>query len=168
MRKYGFRKQLPRNFKVEHYFLDPNDVAKIYAEADKLIGEHCHWSLHCGGIIVYDDKVPEKDILKDNQIKLTKYDVEEQNLIKIDLLCNRGLSQLWDIDKKMVHEYPVNDENVKKSYSENGDVIGLTQAESRTMQNALWQSRLKVTKTFALCLGYTCYTCRQQTQKELL
>ena len=37
-------------------FLDPNDVAKIYAEADKLIGEHCHWSLHCGGIIVYDDK----------------------------------------------------------------------------------------------------------------
>ena len=42
MRKYGFRKQLPRNFKVEHYFLDPNDVAKIYAEADKLIGEHCH------------------------------------------------------------------------------------------------------------------------------
>ena len=83
---------------MEHYF-DPNDVAKIYAEADKLIGEHCHWSLHCGGIIVYDDKVL-KDILKDNQIKLTKYDVEEQNLIKIDLLCNRGLSQLWDIDKK--------------------------------------------------------------------
>ena len=35
----------------------------------------------------------KKDILKDNQIKLTKYDVEEQNLIKIDLLCNRGLSR---------------------------------------------------------------------------
>lgn len=152
MRKYGFRKQLPRNFKVEHYFLDPNDVAKIYAEADKLIGEHCHWSLHCGGIIVYDDKVPEKDILKDNQIKLTKYDVEEQNLIKIDLLCNRGLSQLWDIEKKLVHEYPVNDENVEELFR-NGDVIGLTQAESRTMRKCVMAIQPKSYKDLALCLA---------------
>ena len=48
---------------------------------------------------MFNDKVPEDLWLEQErkQIKLDKYDVEEQNLIKIDLLCNRGLSQLWEL-----------------------------------------------------------------------
>ena len=96
-----------------------------------------------------------KDILKDNQIKLTKYDVEEQNLIKIDLLCNRGLSQLWDIDKKMVHEYPVNDKNVEELFR-NGDVIGLTQAESRTMRKCVMAIQPKLQRPCIVsCYNYS-------------
>ena len=70
------------------------------------------------------------------------------------MLCNRGLSQLWDIDKKLVHEYPVNDENVEELFR-NGDVIGLTQAESRTMRKCVMAIQPKSYKDLALCLAMT-------------
>ena len=67
------------------------------------MGTQRQWSLHCGGLIVFNDKVPSDLWLKQDkkQIVLDKYDVEEQNLIKIDLLCNRGLSQLWELSDRI-------------------------------------------------------------------
>ena len=88
--------------------------------------------MHCGGLIIYPDSIPQDLVLKDNQIRLTKYDVEEQNLIKIDLLCNRGLSQLWELDDRPLSDYDPYDEKTAKLLCK-GDVLGLTQAESPTM-----------------------------------
>ena len=135
LKDHGVKGRIPKYFKVTDYFSDPAKVAKIEKEAEALVGTHRHWSLHCGGIIVYDDGIPEDIVLKGNQIALTKYDVDEKNLIKIDLLCNRGLSQLWDIDGRPLDEYPYEDDLVSDLLCR-GDVIGLTQAESRTMRKA--------------------------------
>ena len=55
------------------------------------MGKQRNWSKHCGGIVIWKDGIPENLILKDNQIAADKYDVEDNNWIKIDLLCNRGL-----------------------------------------------------------------------------
>ena len=57
-------------------------------------------------------------------------------MIKIDLLCNRGLSQLWEINDTPLHRYPTEDKLTSELLSK-GDVIGLTQAESRTMRKTL-------------------------------
>ena len=135
LKQYGVKGRIPKRFKVEDYFADPFKVQKIKTEAEQLVGSHRHWSLHCGGIIVYEDGVPAELVLKDNQISLTKDDVDERNLIKIDLLCNRGLSQLWEIDGRDLSQYPYYDEDVSEMLCR-GDVIGLTQAESRTMRKA--------------------------------
>ena len=91
LKDHGVKGRIPKYFKVTDYFSDPAKVAKIEKEAEALVGTHRHWSLHCGGIIVYDDGIPEDIVLKGNQIALTKYDVDEKNLIKIDLLCNLSL-----------------------------------------------------------------------------
>lgn len=152
LKEKGVKGHIPKYFKVEDYFDDAGDIAEVHQEATELVGSHRHWSLHCGGIIVYDEGVPQDLILKDNQVKVTKYDVDEQNLIKIDLLCNRGLSQLWDIDDRPLSSYPYEDEKVSELLS-SGDVVGLTQAESRTMRKALMAIKPKSYRDVALALA---------------
>tara|TARA_Y100000816_G_C26091772_1_gene577084 strand:+ start:315 stop:2018 length:1704 start_codon:yes stop_codon:yes gene_type:complete len=152
LKEHGVKGRIPKHFKVADYFSNEDKITQIYTEASALVGTHRHWSLHCGGLIVYDDKVPEDLILKDNQINLTKYDVDEQNLIKIDLLCNRGLSQLWEIDKRLLNDYPAEDANVSRLLCK-GDVLGLTQAESRTMRKCLVALQPKNWKDVALALA---------------
>ena len=103
IRKFGHRKFLPKNYKLEDIYPDPYVRKDVKHYAKSLLGKQRQWSLHCGGLIVFNDKVPE-DLWLDKekrQIVLDKYDVEEQNLIKIDLLCNRGLSQLWKLDNRV-------------------------------------------------------------------
>jgi len=152
LKDHGVKGRIPKYFKVEDYIDDPQEIAAIHRNASELIGNHRHWSLHCGGIIVYDNGVPEDLVLKDNQIKVTKYDVDEQNLIKIDLLCNRGLSQLWDIDGRSLDSYPYEDEKISDLLAA-GDVIGLTQAESPTMRKALMAIKPKNYRDVALALA---------------
>ena len=152
LKDHGVKGRIPKRFKVEDYFARAEKVNQIKDEAAKLIGTHRHWSLHCGGIIVYDDAIPSDLILKDNQISLTKYDVDERNLIKIDLLCNRGLSQLWEIDSRPLSEYPENDVNVSELLC-SGEVIGLTQAESRTMRKCFMALQPKNWHDVALALA---------------
>ena len=135
LKEHGVKGRIPKYFKVTDYFSDPAKVAQIESEAEALVGTHRHWSLHCGGIIVYEDGIPDDLVLSGNQIALTKDDVDEKNLIKIDLLCNRGLSQLWEIDPRPLDEYPYEDDLVSRLLCR-GEVLGLTQAESRTMRKA--------------------------------
>ena len=134
IRQCGYRKFVPKYFKVEKIFKDKETQQKCYDIADQLMGQQRNWSKHCGGIVIWKDGIPENLILKENQIKLDKYDVEEQNLIKIDLLSNRGLAQLREIDPTTkLSDYPIEDELTSELLCR-GDVFGLTQAESRTMR----------------------------------
>ncbi len=152
LKKHGVTGRIPKYFKISDYFSDPKKQYQIKTEAKKLEGTHRYWSLHCGGVIVYDESIPSNLKMKDNQIQLTKYDVEEQNLIKIDILCNRGLSQLWELDDRPLTEYPYEDENVSNLLIR-GDVIGLTQAESRTIRKTFVALKPKNYHDVALCLA---------------
>ena len=104
----------------------------------ELIGKQRNWSKHCGGIIIWKEGIPENLILKENQLKLIdKYDVEDNNWIKIDLLCNRGLSQLRELDPTTkLCDYPI-DDKLTSDLLCRGDVLGLTQSESRTMRKTI-------------------------------
>ena len=157
LKEHGVKGRIPRRFKVEDYFEDEAHIKQIKSEAGELIGKHKHWSLHCGGLIVYEDGIPEDIVLKEyldggTQINLTKYDVEEKNLIKIDLLGSRGLSQLWEIDDRPLDEYPYEDKKISEMLCR-GEVLGLTQAESRTIRKALIAIQPKNYHDVALALA---------------
>ena len=66
-----------------------------------------------------------------------KYDVEDNNWIKIDLLCNRGLVKTRELDgETKLCDYPIDDRETSELLCR-GDVLGLTQAESRTMRKTI-------------------------------
>ena len=76
------------------------------------------------------------------QIWMNKDQVEDADMIKIDLLSNRGISQLLDISKRPIDDYPYDDIKVMKLLR-TGDNLGLTQAESRGMRKILMTMRPK-------------------------
>ena len=154
IRKFGYRKFLPRRYKLSDIFPDPYVRKNVQHYAKSLVGKQRQWSLHCGGLIVFNDRVPNELWLKPErrQILLDKYDVEEQNLIKIDLLCNRGLSQLWSLSSMPVSEYP-KDDRLASELLCRGEVIGLTQSESRTMRKTILALQPKNVYDVALALA---------------
>ena len=154
IRKFGHRKFLPRNYKLKDIFPDPYVRRDVQHYAKSLLGQQRQWSLHCGGLIVFNDKVPDDLWLQKErkQIVLDKYDVEEQNLIKIDLLCNRGLSQLWELSDRPVADYPIDDGLASKVLCK-GDILGLTQSESPTMRKTLMALQPKNVYDMALALA---------------
>lgn len=152
VRRCGYRKQLPKYFKVENIFDDEDTVEKCYQIAEELLGQQRAWSKHCGGLIIWKDGIPKDLILKDNQIMLDKYDVDERNLIKIDLLCSRGLAQLKELSNQKVSSYPHDDKLTSELFCR-GDVIGLTQSESRTMYKTIMAIQPKTMYDVALALA---------------
>ena len=154
IRKFGHRKFLPKRYRLSDIFPDPSLQRQVKQYAKSLIGKQRQWSLHCGGLIVFNDTVPENLWLDKSrrQIILDKYDVEEQNLIKIDLLCNRGLSQLWELSSKPVADYPIDDKLASEVLCR-GDVLGLTQSESRTMRKTVLALQPKNVYDMALALA---------------
>lgn len=153
IRQCGYRKFVPKYFKVEKIFKDKETQQKCYDIADSLIGKQRMWSKHCGGIVIWKDGIPEDLILKENQIKVDKYDVENNNWIKIDLLCNRGLAQLRELDPTTkLCDYPIDDLQTSQLLCR-GDVLGLTQSESRTMRKTILALQPKDMYDVALALA---------------
>ena len=153
IRRCGYRKFVPKYFKVENIFKDTDTQVKCYEIAEQLLGEQRNWSKHCGGIVIWKDGIPENLILKENQIAVDKYDVEEHNWIKIDLLCNRGLAQLRELDPHTkLSEYPFDDKLASELLCR-GDVLGLTQSESRTMRKTILALQPKTMYDVALALA---------------
>jgi len=148
VRQAGYRKFLPKDFRLEDIFEKEEDQNSVYEQAAKLEGTFSHYSLHCGGIVIFDDIVPEKYYLKEfdifkglkktekkitgAQIKLDKDEVEDENLIKLDILSNRGLSQLNDISPMLIEDYPDGDPLTRLIFSR-GENLGITFGESRGM-----------------------------------
>ena len=98
IRRNGYHKFIPKDFKIEDIFDNQDDIDKVFNEAEKLLGEFRNYSLHFSGIVIFDKKVPKnlclQTIANDEgvQIKLNKDEVEDANYIKIDILSN-----LWII-----------------------------------------------------------------------
>jgi len=153
IRQCGYRKFVPKWFKIEKIFSDVETQQKCYRIAEELLGKQRNWSKHCGGIVIWKDGIPEELILKENQIAVDKYDVEEHNWIKIDLLCNRGLAQLRELDPiTKLSEYPF-DDKLTSDLLCRGDVLGLTQSESRTMRKTILAIQPKNMYDVALALA---------------
>ena len=157
-KKMGYNKMIPKD-KLSYNFI-PEWKNEIKIITKELLGEFRGYSLHCGGIIIYPSGVPEDLLLKnnnvitktDNQIKDDKRDVEKKGLFKIDILSNRGLAQLLDVDDRPLNKYPENDKNITLLF-ETGNNLGLTFAESPAMRKVLSIVKPKNLQDVALCLA---------------
>jgi len=131
-----------KKFNVENV-LDKDEtlIEEAKEGAKTLKGTTKYESLHCGGIVIFEEegKVPEDLILKENsyicQIKYNKDETEDAGFIKIDILSNRGLAQ-WSDCKSLesLEQYLPNDSKIQELFA-SGDTIGLTFGESRGMRN---------------------------------
>ena len=85
------------------------------AKVDKITKELSEtfrgYSLHCGGIVYYEDGIPEDLLMKDKherriyntiqQITHDKHSVSKEKRFKIDILSSRGLAQLSEVYKSV-------------------------------------------------------------------
>ena len=99
IRSEGYRKMVRRGFELEDIFDDPEQITRVRKKANELLNNFRCYSLHCGGIVIFKNKVPDDLVLKDFDIKgdeqgkqiwMNKDQVEDADMIKIDLLSNRG------------------------------------------------------------------------------
>ena len=138
--------------------IDPELKDNINKKKKELLNTFKCFSLHCGGIVIFDDNVPEELCLKKvknttlDQIKYNKYDVDNNDLFKIDILSNRGLAQLFDVSKTQIEDYDMNDLNVFNVLSK-GRNIGITFAESPTMRKMFLELKPKSIEDIAKCLA---------------
>lgn len=134
-KRFGAKGQLKRNFKLEEVV--PEFVEDAEKLAKKLLGKKRCISKHCGGVLIFDRPVPKSLINGTNQILLDKYEIEDLEHFKIDILANRGLSQLFEIDPtRNLLDYPEHDEKTAELLA-TGNVLGVTQAESPAMRRLL-------------------------------
>jgi len=130
-KRFGAKGRLKRNFKLEEVVPEfSKDAERL---ANKLLGKKRCISKHCGGILIFDRSVPKSLINGNNQILLDKYEIEDLEHFKIDILANRGLSQLWEIDQRSLTDYPEEDEATSALLCR-GDILGVTQGESPAMK----------------------------------
>ena len=130
-KRLGARGRLPRDIDYAKLGIDVVEAERI---EKKLMGKKRCLSKHCGGVIVFDRKLPQSLFRDDNLILLDKNEVEDLEHLKVDILANRGLSQLMEIDpNRRVHEYPLEDELTSELLSK-GNVLGVTQGESPAMR----------------------------------
>ena len=100
---------------------------ECYQLAESLIGTQRLWSKHCGGLIIWKDGIPDELILKENQIKVDKYDVEENN---------------WYIDNRFLKREKIN-KQLFISLSSGDHIISCVDDKGRT-------STVKITIKYAL------------------
>jgi len=130
-KRLGAKGRLPRDIDYAKLGVDPEEAERI---EKKLMGKKRCLSKHCGGVIVFDRKLPQSLFRADNLILLDKNEVEDLEHLKVDILANRGLSQLMEIDSsRMIHEYPKTDD-LTADLLQRGDVLGVTQGESPAMR----------------------------------
>ena len=123
--------KLPRDFTCFGIGVDAKEAKRIER---KLIGKKRAISKHCGGIVMFTRQLPKSLITQDNQILLDKHEIEDLEHLKVDILANRGLSQLLEIDDKTkLADYPETDQATSELLCR-GDVLGITQGESPAMR----------------------------------
>lgn len=152
-------------FKLEKILPEEETRKEVESKAKELIGTSRYDSLHCGGIVIFEEEgeVPEDLISKHEtqsymvQIRLDKDETEDAGFIKIDILSNRGLAQLRESQTargciQPLLEYPVPDEKVIDLFR-SGNTIGLTFGESRGMRKIFMAMSPKSLEEVAIALA---------------
>ena len=126
-------------FSVDKLFDDPEKAQHVKDVKADLI-ERLGVIPYIVGIVIFDKDIPQELLLKDQQIKLNKDDVDTNGFIKIDILSNRGIAQLFDISEQPLDTYPKHDMKTMQVLIY-GDNIGLTFAESPGMRKLFLKYR---------------------------
>lgn len=150
MRRHGYRRFLPKDFDV--HTLMPSKAQEVFKTAQQLQGQFKGYSLHCGGVIIFDEPVKKEFLLKPGQIKMDKNEVEKAGLIKIDLLCNRGFAQLLELSDIPLELYPEFDRKTADLFCR-GDVLGVTFSESPAMKRLVQAIKPRSRRDIAICLA---------------
>jgi DNA polymerase III alpha subunit len=136
-----------------NYWKDKEKKEELIKRVKKLKGEFKNYSLHCGGIIFFSNPTDmDKYEIIDRQILLDKVDVESAGFFKIDILANRGLSQLIKIDSRPLENYNFTDMKTIELL-QSGNNIGLTFIESPGMRKILSILKPKSVMDIAKCLA---------------
>lgn len=131
VKRLGVKGRLPKDIDYKKYNIDAVEANRI---EKKLLGKKRCLSKHCGGIVVFDRPLPKSLFRDDNLILLDKNEIEDLEHLKVDILANRGLSQLLEIEPNIaLHDYPTEDKATAELL-QRGDVLGVTQGESPAMR----------------------------------
>lgn len=157
--KHLLRRVARRNFRLQKLLTEDEQKA-AYQKAKELQGTVRHHSLHCGGIVIFEEEgeIPEDIQLQHTkalpQIRLDKDETEDAGYIKIDILSNRGLAQLIDADPNhwSLLEYPSRDPKTEEVLR-SGNNLGLTFGESRGMRKLFIEMRPRHMEDIALALA---------------
>lgn len=180
LREAGYP-QPHRNFVLEKIVCNQVDLEKIRARSKELLGQIRTTSLHCGGIVIFEDegKIPDHLLYKaatpfiPAQLKLNKDETEDAGYIKIDILANRGLAQLAEIHDTLTPRlleflgswleisknpsllsYPPRSIPTEKLLAQrSGNNIGITFAESRGMRKILAEMEPQSVAEVAMALA---------------
>jgi len=143
------------------------------------------YSLHCGGIVYYEDGIPEDLLMKDKQerriyntiqqITHDKHSVSDEKRFKIDILSSRGLAQLSEVYKNIFPGKQISFEDTshigdKKTCDmlARGDNIGITLAESPLIRKAFIKLKPKTLYDMAVCLSIIRPAASQAKQTEAI
>ena len=151
IRRHGYRKRFSKYEDLEE-LLGRETLEQVIKTAAQLCNTFRGYSLHCGGIVIFEDHIPPKWVLKGNQIKLNKDQVEKKNLIKIGILSNRALAQLNDLSNQPLNDYPEEDQATSDLLSR-GDNMGITIAESPAMRKIFTSMKPKTRSDVAFALA---------------
>lgn len=155
-----------RHFKLDKILPAEDTRKEVETKAKELVGTTRYDSLHCGGIVIFEEEgeVPEELVSKKEtnsymvQIKLDKDETEDAGFIKIDILSNRGLAQLREAQTHLggsprnLLDYPVPDPGVLNLFQK-GNTIGLTFGESRGMRRIFMTMVPKSLEEVAIALA---------------
>ena len=156
IRKTGYRKRIGKD-ELKTYLSELPCATREWVQdkASKLEDTFRCFSLHCGGIVIFKEGIPPEIRLNTrtkNQINWNKDTVKDKKHFKIDILSNRGLAILFEIDPdKQVHQY-LEDPKVF-NYLSKGRNIGITFAETPTMRKAFNLVKPKSIIDIAFCLA---------------
>jgi len=153
LKDMGVIGKVPKSRCNLNYWKDKEKKIELAEKVKQIKGKFKNYSLHCGGIIFFTDlEQMTKYKIKDRQILLDKVDIESEGFFKIDILANRGLSQLIDIDLKPLEDYDFNDSKTIQLL-QSGDNFGLTFAESPGMRRIFNLLKPKSILDIAKCLA---------------
>lgn len=154
-----------RNFKLDRVLPEEESRKEVEERARALVGQTRYDSLHCGGIVIFEEEgeVPDDLILKHEtksymvQIRLDKDETEDAGFIKIDILSNRGLAQLRHAQEaglgvRSLLSYPMEEEGVIRLFRE-GRTLGLTFGESRGMRKIFMAMAPRTLEEVAIALA---------------
>jgi len=170
LRQVGVKGMIPKHYKLGKLLADSGVSAdEVRSIAKDLEGTERLTSLHCGGIVIFEDAVPPELILKEHlelesdkgaslcQIKLDKDETEDAGHIKIDLLSNRGLAQAIGVCEQigldLWHNIPKEWFGRIRACFAEGETIGLTFGESRGMRRIFKDMRPQGINEIAIALA---------------
>lgn len=151
IKEMGYNKRVDRK-KCNYNFFGEERKNELIKKTVELDGKFKNYSLHPGGIIIYDKEIPQEHLIGPNQVKFNKEDIDKMGLFKIDILSNNGLSQLFDISDINIENYPRDDQKTINLLC-NGDNWGITFGESPIMRKVLVTIKPKNIKDLAICLA---------------